>query len=134
MTCSVIGGVLNVEFDNKLTSFIAGRLSILLFPIALLVIRPRINIFDSSKFKTVFIWILTIWGAIFVSQFFYPWGIRGTGIVNYGNRPEGFYSNALTAAYVLFLFYPFLLAKFLTTRNRYWSLAFFCHSGGIISE
>ena len=53
-------------------------------------------------------------------------GLREAGLVNYGNRPEGFYSNALTLAYTMFLLFPLTINSFLKHKNIYWGLAVLC--------
>ena len=121
VVCSIIGGLLNESYDNHLGSFLAGRLSLIIFPLVIpLLGRDMIPKLLCGR-KKLFLWIILCWMVILVSQFIFPWSIRESYIaLGLGHRPEGFYSNALTLAYVLFFTYPLVLVKSFTTKNKFW--------------
>jgi O-antigen ligase len=132
MISAVIGGLLNTDFNNRIGSYLAGRLSLLIFPLLILLMNGKSIFSASQKLRKVFLGVLVFWALILISQFFHSWGVRGTSIVNYGNRPEGFYSNALTTAYVLLFFFPFIFAKALQKRTLYWSIAALSISSALV--
>lgn len=122
--CEITGGILNTNVNNHLGSYIAGRLSLVIFPFAITMLGGKSAFKSLKSKKKIFIGILSFWCIILVSQFFHSWGIRQAELVSYGNRPEGFYSNALTTAYVLFIIFPFIGTQFFTKRNTYWAISF----------
>lgn len=131
--CNVIGGLLNTELNNHLSSYVSGRLALILFPFIIYALGG-FKLFEEQKdrFARYLIGILGIWTLILVSQFFWSWGIRGTSIVNYGHRPEGFYSNALTLAYAYFLLFPLICVKFFERKNLFWGACFLCVTAGLV--
>ena len=74
--------------------------------------------------KKFFISIIAIWTLILVSQYISSWSIRSAKIIwDTGNRPEGFYSNALTTAYVIFLIFPLVAVNFFKNKSLYWAIS-----------
>lgn len=127
-----IGGMLNTAVDNKVLAYIPGRLSMFIFPFFVTCLAgDQIKDILLSR-KKLFFGILAFWSVIIISQYFFPWGIRDTSIVSYGNRPEGFYSNALTLAYVLLIIFPFIMVNALTKRTMFWGGSFALISAALL--
>lgn len=122
---NVAAGLLNTEINNHLSTYIAGRLAITILPFAIFALGPKKILEHTYQTnKKLFISVLGVWTAVLVSQYFWPWGVRGTEIVHYGHRPEGFYSNALTLAYAIFLILPAITVNFFKKLDLYWGLCF----------